>query len=174
MNLLHGRAVAEESESVRGQILKELSRPRPHFTPRQDLFFDRAQNDSNWSVRMAALESIATLWPNDMRTRQILESCVLSEEVNTVRKAALQALVHLPSPKESMLEFLLDQAVMDQDYLLRRTSLELLARNWERNLRVEEVLSNRVKLDPNEYVRKAAEGLLDAGRSGTISQVESR
>ena len=120
------------------------------------LKFEEGCEDGVW-IRHAALQSIASKWPDDATRTLLNERAVHGEDVGT-RRTALDLLAkHWPD--ETTRTLLCERAVQDKDERPRRLALELLAEHWpDENTR--SLLSERAVQDKDEGPRLVALALL--------------
>ncbi len=115
-----------------------------------------AAHDSNASVRSAALEALARIWPEDDQTLPLVRKHAAHDKDDDVRSAALEALSRAWPRDEQLLTLVRKRAAEDSSAQVRSAALASLARLWPEDKQTLPIIRRLATRDNGEYVRSAA------------------
>ncbi len=106
--------------------------------------------------RNAAVQTIASSWPDDPDTYPLLRDRAVSDRDGLVRQAALAALAAGWREHPATAGLLHERATTDPDAAVRRAAVQALAGAWADHPDTLPLLRERTTTDPDAAVRRAA------------------
>ena len=125
----------------------------PHSEILERLLRQRATTAQHGNVRRAAVQALATGWPDD-QTRQLLIDRATTDQQWDVRRDAVQALA-TGWPDDQTRQLLTDRATTDQHGNVRRDAVQALATGWPDD-QTRQLLIDRATTDQQWDVRQVA------------------
>ncbi|MBN4003244.1 HEAT repeat domain-containing protein, partial [Nostoc sp. LPT] len=112
--------------------------------------------DNSGNVRRAAIQALASNFPDDPDTRSILKDRATADNSGNVRRAAIQALASNFQDDPDTRSILKDRATADNQWDVRRAAIEALASNFQDDPDTRSFLKDRATADNSGNVRRAA------------------
>jgi class 3 adenylate cyclase len=119
-----------------------------------------AVDDSNHSIRSAAIEALAEGWPDNDEVRSLINQRACEDAHYDVQISALQALTRIWRDDAEIFTLISQRAIHDSHYDVRRAAVETLAEGWPGQQDAHAILDQLAVSDHSISVRSAAlEGL---------------
>ncbi|HEU5159207.1 MAG TPA: HEAT repeat domain-containing protein [Streptosporangiaceae bacterium] len=120
-------------------------------------------SDPDEFVRVAAVEAVASGWPQDPQALTWLQDRAANDPDGTVRAAAVQAVASGWPDDPHTLTWLQDCTVNDPDGFVRGVAVGAVASEWPQDPQALTWLQDRATNDPHEFVRAAAAEAVASG-----------
>jgi class 3 adenylate cyclase/energy-coupling factor transporter ATP-binding protein EcfA2 len=122
--------------------------------------YSSSVNDSNHSIRCAAIEALAEGWPDAQKVRSLISQRACEDEHHEVQISALHALTRTWRDDTEIFSVISQRAVNDSHYDVRRAAVETMAEGWPGLPEAHAILDQLAVSDHSISVRSAAlEGL---------------
>jgi hypothetical protein len=116
----------------------------------------QALGDPDKYVRRAAVEAVASGWPEDPRTLAWLRDLVVEDPAEVVRRAAVEAVASGWPEDPQTLPWLRERAVNDSQWYVRESAVEAVASGWPEDPQTLAWLRERAVNDSAGFVRESA------------------
>lgn len=151
LDLLTNLAFSNEEQGTRSVAVKELARLSSDSSDILSLLKAIVVSKSYIPYfRAAALDALATNYPDDPDTFSLLWQFTNSNEDWDVRGQALQQLAKIYTKKHEVISLIINLAQSDEDENIRAIAIQVLTENCSSEPKVFEVLCNCATNDPYE------------------------
>jgi len=165
IEMLDKYATSDPSRDVRSASINIIAKYYSNDSRSLEILMRSAVNDPSRTVRADAISEIAEHFVNDSQSADLLRHRAVEDSKQWVRGRAIQSIIQHFADAPWTLPLLLDRLVNDVDDLpddrygslsVRQIALEALLKLLHDEIQLRQILTDRVKNDPNMEVRSYA------------------